>query len=122
PAHGRGAVAARVGVPGGVVRLSLRVQPGARRSALVARLASGEWKVAVSAPPAEGRANDAVLELVSGLLGVRRSQLTLVRGASSRSKLVEVDGLGAEAAERRLAAALRASEGGHGEQADRHGE
>src|SRR5262249_38974274 len=104
-------------------------QPGARRSALVARLASGEWKVAVSAPPAEGRANDAVLELVSGLLGVRRSQLTLVRGASSRSQLVEVDGLGAEAAEarrararRRLAAALRAAEGGHGEQADRHGE
>jgi len=93
------------------VRIALRVQPGARRSALVARLASGEWKVAVSAPPAEGRANDAVVELVSGLLGVRRSQVSLVRGMSSRSKVVEVDGLGAEAAEQRLAAALRASEG-----------
>ena len=89
----------------------------------MARLASGEWKVAVSAPPAEGRANEAVLELVSGLLGVRRSQVTLVRGASSRSKLVEVDGLSAAAAEQRLAEALRASsEGGHREQSSRRGE
>ena len=93
------------------MRLALRVQPGARRSALVARLAGGEWKVAVSAPPVEGRANEAVVELVSGLLGVHRSQVTLVRGTSSRSKLFDVDGLSAEAVEQRLAEALRASRG-----------
>jgi uncharacterized protein (TIGR00251 family) len=99
------------------VRLSLRVQPGARRTALVARLASGEWKVAVSAPPADGRANDAVVELVSDLLGVRRSQVTLVRGASARSKVVDVDGVSAEAAEQRLEQAL-AAEGGEGDAGD----
>src|SRR6185436_1046101 len=90
------------------VRLALRVQPGAKRTALVARLAGGEWKVAVAAPPVDGRANDAVVELMSDLLGVKRSQVTLVRGASARSKVVEVEGLSAEAADQRLANALAA--------------
>src|SRR5262245_55520539 len=82
----------RVGQTGGdhvMSRLALRVQPGAKRTALVARLASGEWKVAVSAPPVDGRANDAVVDLLSRLLAVKRSQVTLVRGSSARSKVVE---------------------------------
>ena len=91
------------------MRLSLRVQPGAKRSALLARLASGEWKVAVSSPPVDGKANDAVVELVSELLGVKRRQVTLVRGTSSRRKLLEVEGVSAAQAEARLAAALPAA-------------
>jgi len=94
------------------VRLALRVQPGAKRSALLARLASGEWKVAVSAPPLEGRANEAVVELLSELLGVKRRQVVVTRGASSRNKQVEVEGLDEAEAEARLAAALAASSGG----------
>lgn len=90
-------------------KLALRVQPGAKRSALVARLASGEWKVSVSAPPVEGKANDAVVELVSGLLGVKRRQVTVARGSSSRSKVLEVEGVSAAEAEARLAAALPAT-------------
>ena len=88
------------------MRLALRVQPGAKRSALLARLASGQWKVAVAAPPLEGRANEAVVELLSGLLGVKRRQVVVARGASSRDKLVEVEGLSEAEAEARLAAAL----------------
>ncbi len=93
------------------MKLALRVQPNARRTALLMRLSSGEWKVAVSAPPAEGQANEAVMELVSELLGVKRRQVTVARGASSRSKLVEVQGVSAAQAEARLAAALAASRG-----------
>ena len=99
------------------MKLALRVQPNARRTALLMRMSSGEWKVAVSAPPADGRANDAVVELVSDLLGVKRSQVTLVRGASARSKVVEVEGMSVGAAEARLAAAL-AAEGGKGDAGD----
>ena len=99
------------------MKLALRVQPNARRTALLMRMSSGEWKVAVSAPPADGRANDAVVELVSDLLGVKRSQVTLVRGASARSKVVEVEGMSAGTAEARLAAAL-AAEGGKGDAGD----
>jgi uncharacterized protein (TIGR00251 family) len=88
------------------VRLALRVQPGAKRTALLMKMPGGEWKVAVSAPPVDGRANDAVVELVSDLLGVRRAQVTLVRGASARRKVVEIEGLTAEAVEQRLAGHL----------------
>lgn len=88
------------------MRLALRVQPGAKRSALLARLASGEWKVSVAAPPVEGRANEAVVELMSELLGVHRRQVGLARGASSRRKTIEVEGLSEAEAEARLTAAL----------------
>ena len=88
------------------MRLALRVQPGAKRSALLARLASGEWKVAVAAPPLEGRANEAVVELVSELLGVKRRQVAVARGVSSRTKLVDVEGVSEAEAEARLSAAL----------------
>ena len=90
------------------MKLSLRVQPGAKRSALLARLASGEWKVAVAAPPVEGKANEAVIELVSELLGVKRRQVTVARGTSSRFKTVEVEGVTAAEAETRLAAVWEA--------------
>ncbi len=93
------------------MRLALRVQPNAKRTALLMRLASGEWKVAVSAPPVEGQANEAVVEFLSELLGVKRRQVRVARGASSRSKWVEVHGVSAAQAEARLAAALAASRG-----------
>ncbi len=88
------------------MKLALRVQPGAKRSALLARLASGEWKVAVGSPPREGRANEAVMELLSDLLGVKRRQVTVARGTTSRAKLIEVEGISEAEAEARLTAAL----------------
>ena len=96
-------------------RIAVRVHPGARKDALVDRLASGEWKVAVSAPPEGGRANEAVVELLAELLGVKRRQVVVARGASSRVKSVEVTWLESGEAERRLAAALAAAKGSDGE-------
>ena len=87
-------------------RLAVRVQPGARREALLGRLGSGEWKLAVTAPPEDGRANDAVVELLAELLGLKRRQVSVARGLSSRSKQIEVEGLGEAEAEERLTAAL----------------
>lgn len=96
-------------------RIAVRVHPGARRDALVDRLANGEWKVAVSAPPEGGRANAAVVELVAELLGVKRGQVVVARGVSSRAKTVEITGLETGEAEQRLAAALAAAKGNDGE-------
>jgi uncharacterized protein (TIGR00251 family) len=87
-------------------RLAVRVQPGARRNALVGRLDGGAWKLAVSAPPEDGRANAAVEELLAALLGVKRRQVTVARGHGSRAKQVEIEGLDAAEAARRLDAAL----------------
>ena len=88
------------------VKLAVRVQPGARRSGLLERLASGEWKLAVTAPPEDGRANEAVVELLAELLAVKRHQVSVVRGHSSRQKQVEVAGLESDAAESRLQAKI----------------
>ena len=57
----------------------------------------------VSAAPERGRANEAVVDLLAERLGVPRRSLTVVSGQSSRDKVVELRGLAADEAERRLA-------------------
>ncbi len=96
-------------------QVPVRVQPGARRNALLGRLASGEWKLAVTAPPEDGRANDAVVELLAGLLGVKRRQVSVARGATSRGKTIAVEGLEPREAEALLAAELERTAKSHGE-------
>lgn len=89
--------------PEGVV-LTVRAQPGAKRNAVLG-VHGGALKVAVTAPPEDGRANAAVVELLRDWLGVRRSEVELVGGHTSRNKTVLVrgvtaDGLMAAVAER----------------------
>jgi uncharacterized protein (TIGR00251 family) len=86
-------------------RLRLRVSPGAARTEIVGRYGEA-WKVSVAAPPERGRANDAVLRLLSRRLAVPVTGLTLVSGHRVRDKVVELQGLAAEEAERRLEAGL----------------
>ena len=87
-------------------RLRLRVSPGAKRSEVVGRHGEG-WKVRVAAPAEHGRANDAVLGLLAATLAVPRERLTLQSGAASRDKVVRLDGMSLEEAERALDSALR---------------
>ncbi len=73
----------------GEVVLALHVQPGARRTAVVG--AHGDrLKIAVASPPADGRANAALLEFLAHRLAVSKSSVTLLSGASSREKRVAV--------------------------------
>ena len=76
----------------GHVVVEVHVQPRAGRTAVVGRHGTA-LKVRVAAPPAEGRANEAAGELVARTLGVRRAAVTLVSGATSRSKRFRVDGV-----------------------------
>jgi uncharacterized protein (TIGR00251 family) len=82
-------------------RLRLRVSPGAARTELVGRHGDA-WKVRVATPPERGRANDAVLQLLSERLALPLAGLSLVSGHAARDKVVELRGLGREEAERRL--------------------
>ena len=83
-------------VPGGV-ELSVFCQPKAARSALIG-MHGGALKAKVKAPPVEGRANRALLDLLAGALSVPRGRVTLVSGEQSRNKRVRVDGVDAESA------------------------
>ena len=80
------------------------MSPGARRSELVGRLGDA-WKLRVSAPPERGRANDEVVVLLAAELGLARSEIRVVAGKTAREKVVEVDCLTLDEAERRLASA-----------------
>ncbi|MBI4339735.1 MAG: DUF167 domain-containing protein [Chloroflexi bacterium] len=81
--------------------LKVRVQPGARASE-VAGVAQGVVRIRVTAPAHEGRANQALVELLADLLGVPRSRVRILRGAASRDKVVAVDGVTEEEAVRKL--------------------
>jgi hypothetical protein len=86
-----------------VARVKVTVSPAAARSELVGRHGDG-WRVRVAAPPERGRANDALVELLAQVLGLRADRVTVVAGHRSRRKLVEVRGLDAAELDRRLAA------------------
>jgi uncharacterized protein (TIGR00251 family) len=86
------------------VRLRLRIAPGAGRSSVVGRHGDG-WKIRVAAAPERGRANARLVDLLATSLEIGRPDIRIVAGASSRDKVVELDGLTFAEAERRLAAA-----------------
>ena len=73
-------------------RLAVRVHPRARRDEIAGER-GGSLLVRVTAPPVEGKANVAVCRLLARQLGVAPGRVAVVRGASSRDKLVEIDGL-----------------------------
>jgi TIGR00251 family protein len=77
------------------VRFSVRVQPRASANQ-VAGTYGAALKVRLTAPPVDGAANDALLGFLAGTLGVSRRAVRIVAGESSRSKIVEVDGIGPE--------------------------
>jgi uncharacterized protein (TIGR00251 family) len=81
--------------------LPVRAQPGARRAGVQGEQ-SGSLKVAVTAPPEDGRANHALLEVLRKALGVKRSQVELIGGQTSREKRFLIRGLTKSDLETRL--------------------
>jgi len=81
--------------------ISLRVTPGASRDALMGWQAD-VLHLRVAAPAQRGKANEAVLRLLAAALGIERRRLRIVRGATSRQKVVSVDGLEQEEIRARL--------------------
>jgi uncharacterized protein YggU (UPF0235/DUF167 family) len=72
------------------------------------------WKIRVAAAPERGGANREVIALVAAALGISRASVRLVGGASSRDKIVELEGIDAAEVERRLGLAATRLEGGVG--------
>jgi hypothetical protein len=80
---------------------AVRVRPRARQNAITGEVGEA-LKVSITAPPVEGRANEACIEFFADLLKMPRSSITIASGQSSRNKVVRVAGLSAEEVRRRL--------------------
>jgi len=73
----------------------VKVHPRARKNAITGEVGEA-LKVALTAPPIEGRANEACISLLATVLNVPRSSVTIAAGANSRLKVIRVAGLTAE--------------------------
>ena len=75
--------------------LRVRVQPRAKKNVLAGQIEQ-EWKLRVTAPPIEGRANQACIEFFARRLGIPQSRVRLLSGEKSRHKVLELDGVSEE--------------------------
>ena len=80
---------------------TVKVQPRARRNVVVGILGDA-LKIALTAPPVEGRANQALVEFLADLLNVPRASVKIAAGHNSRRKAVVIGGLSAAEVEKRL--------------------
>jgi uncharacterized protein (TIGR00251 family) len=80
---------------------AIRVHPRAKRNAITGELGDA-LKVSLTAPPFDGKANEACIEFLAKLLKVPRSSVTIASGQSSRRKVIRVIGLSAEEIRKRI--------------------
>jgi uncharacterized protein len=84
--------------------LAVRVTPRASRNEIVELLDDGTIKVRIAAPPSDNEANETLINFLSEVLGVAKSRLDIVAGASGRDKLIAVVDMDAETAHQRILA------------------
>ena len=85
------------------VTITVRVTPRGGRDAVIGwRASDSVLLLRVAAPPVDGAANKAVIELLAATLGVKRGQVTLLSGETARDKRFKVEGITADALRERL--------------------
>jgi uncharacterized protein (TIGR00251 family) len=70
-------------------KIAVTVKPNAKK-AEVTKLSDAEYRVAVRPPAQDGKANEAVIDLLADYFGIAKSSVKIIRGHSSRHKLLEV--------------------------------
>jgi uncharacterized protein len=90
------------------VAFAVKVHPRAHQNAITGTVGDA-LKLSLTAPPVEGRANQAVIEFFADLFEIPRSSVTIASGETSRNKVVRIAGLSRIAVEERLAKKLAAN-------------
>jgi uncharacterized protein len=75
-----------------MARVAVKVHPRARRSRITGRFGEG-WKLDLAAPPVDGKANEECVRFFAELAQVPRARVRIVLGATSRLKVVEIEGM-----------------------------
>jgi len=83
------------------VTFAVKVHPRARRTAIAGELGDA-LKIALTAPPADGRANEACIEFLAETLRMPRSSISITSGQTGRNKVIRVTGITANELRKRL--------------------
>jgi len=86
-----------------MARIRVRVHPRAKKTRLAGRLGD-EYKLDLAAPPVDGRANERCIRFLADLAGVPASRVRIVLGLTSRTKVIEIEGVSQEMLESKLRA------------------
>jgi uncharacterized protein len=87
------------------VTFAVKVHPRARKNA-IAGVIGDALKLALTAPPVDGKANQAVMEFFADLFAISRASVTIASGETSRTKIIRVSDISAEQARQKLQSAL----------------
>ena len=87
------------------IAFAIKVHPRARKNAITG-IVGDALKLALTAPPVEGKANQAVIEFFADLFQIPRSSVTIASGETSRNKVVRVSGISRATVEQRLNGAI----------------
>lgn len=82
----------KTGDPAAVTEITVKVAPRSSRNEVSGRIGD-LYRIKVSAPPVDGKANDALVEFLAKTLGVGKGGVRIVAGLSSRQKRVRITGL-----------------------------
>jgi len=88
------------------ITFATKVRPRARKNAITG-VVSAALKLAITAPPIDGKANQAVIEFFAELFAIPRSSVTIASGETSRNKVVRIAGVSKAVAEQKLAENLK---------------
>ena len=88
------------------ISFAVKVHPRARKNAITGTVGDA-LKLALTAPPVEGKANQAVIEFFSDLFAIPRSSVTIASGEISRNKVIRIAGVSKPSAEQRLSEHLK---------------
>ena len=84
-----------------MARVTVKVHPRAKRSQLTGRLGDA-YKLNLAAPPVDGKANEECVRYFAELLEIPRAHIRIVKGATSRLKVIDIDGLPQQELDSRL--------------------
>lgn len=82
--------------------LAIRVTPRSSKNEISGIQSDGTVKIRLTSPPVEGRANEALIEFLAGVLDVSRSKIEIIGGHTGRDKLVSILDLDADEVQARI--------------------
>jgi uncharacterized protein len=85
----------------GGVSFAVKIHPRAKKNKITGEVGDA-FKVSLTAPPVEGKANDACIDFFATVLNLPRSSFTIASGQSSRNKVIRIVGLSAEEVRKRI--------------------